>query len=389
MGSNDTEIVNSKQFRSTHLKRHSMKKFITLKIFAGLFLSLFLPNIAFSQGGIGLTNGDAYVPVRVNSGNGFDTGGKGGSALEQLENMTGTKISTSNTNTRTVAPAAVKTISSAAAFQHEMNMMVASSVASAFINFIFSDNSKSNQQAAEAQRQQAILLAQRAAEEKRIADLIAQEKYDQMMKSYKLLNDPNGLQIKTLSTGNLQFKSLDQSTPLTMDERQLQILRKKGISLTWDYNSWANISHNSNMIEETYNQEESGEYKKLDDIIDKHKSEDGGREAEAVGIFMKHRIISTMSYLKDVSDAVGRNDWARLGELGNRDEAKMLSNDLNASVGEFKDKLIAEGKGKVIGYIEGAKDAMIKDGVKDMATKYVPKETLGTWKVINNSYYKD
>jgi len=371
-----------------------MKKFITLKIFAGLFLSLFLPNIAYSQGGIGLTNGDAYVPVRVNSGNGFDTGGKGGSALEQLENMTGTKISTSNTNTRTVAPAAVKTISSAAAFQHSMNMMVASSVASAFINFIFSDNSKSNQQAAEAQRQQAILLAQKAAEEKRIADLIAQEKYDQMMKSYKLLNDPNGLQIKTLSTGNLQFKSLDQSAPLTMQERQLQNLRNhlgkdgKPLSVTWNSNEWANVSTSSYMIEETYNQEESGEYKKLDDIIDKHKSEDGGREAEAVGIFMKHRIISTMSYLKDVSDAVARNDWARLGELGNHDDAKMVSNDLKSSVGEFKDKLIAEGKGKAIGFIKGANDAIIKSGVMGVVPKVVPEKTLGTWKLINGNYYE-
>jgi hypothetical protein len=209
------------------------------------------------------------------------------------------------------------------------------------------------------------------------------------MKYYKKLNDSQDLQIKTLSAGTLQFKSLDQSAPLTMQEREIQNLRKKGISLTWDYNSWANISHDNNMIEENNSQEESGEYKKLDDIIDKHKSEDGGREAEAVGIFMKHRIISTMSYLKDVSDAVGRNDWARLGELGNHDDAKMVSNDLKSSVGEFKDKLIAEGKGKVIGYIEGAKDAMIKDGVKDLATKYVPKETLGTWKVINNTYYKE
>ncbi len=369
-----------------------MKKLFKLWIFVGWFLSLFIPNIAFSQAGLtnsGMTQQQETLELqRQQAGNGFDTGTKGGSALQQLENMTGTKINNSSTNTRTVAPVA-KTISSAAVFQHNMNMMVASSVASAFLNFIFSDNSKSNQQAAEAQRQQAILLAQRVAAEKRYNDSIAQAKYDKMMKSYKLLNDPNGLQVKTLSSGDIQFKPLNmQSAPLTMADRERLNLIKRGLSVTWDYSSWANISPASNMIEE-YNtqEEESDEYKKLDDIIDKHKSDDGGREAEAVGIFMKHRIISTMSYLKDVSDAVGRNDWARLGDLGNRDEAKIVSNDLKASIGEFKDKLIAEGKGKVIGYIDGASKALIKDGAMNMAEQVLPKET-GTWKVVTNTYYK-
>lgn len=366
-----------------------MKKFIKFQIFAGLFLSLFIPDIAFAQGGIGLTNGEKIEPVSVKNSNGWDAGNKGGSALQQLEYIAGKNISTSNTTTRTVAPVnTVKTISQAALFQNAVKMQIASGIASAFIGMIFSSNSQSNQQAAEAQRQQAILLAQKAAEEKRIADLIAQEKYDQMMKSYKLLNDPNGLQIKTLSTGNLQFKLLDQSAPLTMEERQIQNLRKKGISVTWDYNSWANISPNKNMIEETSAQEEGDEYKKLNDIIQKNKSEDGGREAEAVGIFMKHRIISTMSYLKDVSDAVGRNDWAGLEGLAHVDQAKIVSNDLKASIREFKDDLIADGKGKVIGFIKGANDAIIKSGVMEGVQKVVPEKTLGTWKLINGNYFE-
>jgi len=175
-----------------------------------------------------------------------------------------------------------------------------------------------------------------------------------------------------------------------MEERELQNIRKhlgidgKPISVTWNSNDWANISPDSNMIEENNSQEESDEYKKLDEISEKHKSDDGGREAEGVGIFMKHRIISTMSYLKDVSDAVARNDWKRLGELGSLDDAKMVSNDLKASVGEFKDKLISEGKGKVIGFIKGANDAIINDGVKDVIVKYAPKDLVDTW----NTYVK-
>jgi hypothetical protein len=346
-----------------------MKKFIKLEIFAALLLNLFIPDIAFSQdyqGGAGLTNGDPYVPVKVNSGIGFDTGVKGGSALEQLENMTGTKINSSNTNTRTVAPAAVKTISSAAAFQHDMNMMVASSVTSAFLNFIFSDNSKSNQQAIEAQRQQAALLAARAAAEKRYNDSIAQAKYEKMMQSYKLLNDPNGLQIKTLSTGNLAFKSLDNnSAPMTMAERQIQNLRKKGISVTWDYNSWANISPNSNMIEEITTQEQSEEDKHLDEIIKKHESDDGGREAAAAGRFMKHFKNGTMSYLNDVSKAVGSGDMARIDELGNRDPAKIVSNSIKATIVETKNELIAEGKGYLTKMVKDKNIAIIQDGVVD------------------------
>jgi hypothetical protein len=369
-----------------------MKKYIKLQIFVGLLLSLFLPNIAFSQdyqGGIGITSGDKYVPVRVNAGNGFDTGVKGGSALQQLENIAGRNIDNSSTNTRTVVPT-VKTISAAAAFQNSMRMQVASGIASAFFGMLFSsDNSQSSTQAIEARRQEAVLLAQRAAEEKRIADAIAQEKYDQMMKSYKGLNDPNnpnGLQVKILSGGSIQFKSLDQSAPLTMEERQLQNIRNKGISLTWNSNEWFNSS-GSNMIEEDNTQEESDEYKKLDEISRKNKSEEGGREAEAVGIFMKYRIISTMSYLKDVSDAIASNNWSRLGALGHHDDAKVLSNDIKTSERVFGADLIKDGEKKVSEALKGESDAALHEVFGGVATKgmdLVPKPVKSAINEINS-----
>jgi len=330
-----------------------MKKLFNLSILLGLFLILFIPDLAFSQGGIGITNGDKYVPVRVNSGYGFDTGVKGGSALEQLENMTNTRISTSRTNTPSVAPVnAVKTISQAALFQNAMKMQLASGIASALIGMIFSDNSKSNEQAAEAKRQEAILLAQRAAEEKRIADLIAQEKFEKMMKDYKLLNDPNGLKIKSLSTGNIQFKPLDyQSAPMTMEERQIQNIRKhlgkdgKPISLTWNFNEWANVSANNNTIEETYTREESEEDKNLNAVISKHESDDGGREAAAVGRFGKHFKNETMSYLNEVTGAIRSGDMARMMEVGMNNPAKLVSNSIKGAFVETKNAAIAETKG--------------------------------------------
>jgi len=362
-----------------------MKKLFKLQIFIGLFLGLFFPDIAFSQGGIGITNGDKYVPVKVNSGIGFDTGVKGGSALEQLENMTGKKVTSSSTNSRTVAPAnVVNTISQAALFQNAMKMQLASGIASALIGMIFSDNSKSNQQAAEAQRQEAILLAQRAAEEKRIADLIAQEKFEKMMKDYKLLNDPNGLKIKSLSTVDMQFKPLDyQSAPMTMEERQIQNIRKhlgkdgKPISLTWNFNDWANISPGSNRIEETTTQEESEEDKQLNAVIEKHESDDGGREAAAVGRFGKHFKNETMSYLNEVTGAIRSGDMSRMMEVGMKNPAKLVSNSIKGAVIETKNAAIAEGKGFISEFVNEKSMAIVQDGVIDLVQGDMP----GAWKM--------
>jgi hypothetical protein len=372
-----------------------MKKLIKYQIFMGLFLSLFLPNIAFSQdyqGGVGITTGDKYVPVRVNSGNGFDTGVKGGSALEQLENMTNTKIDNSSTNTRTVAPA-VKTVSSQAAFQHDMNMMVASTITSAFLNFIFSDNSKSNQQAIEAQRQQAALLAARAAEEKRLADLREQEKYEKMMKDYKLLNDPNGLKIKTLSTGNLQFKPLDyQSAPMTMEERQTQNLRKKGISVTWDYNSWAQVPSNSYKMEVPNTQEENGPDKYLEAAINKIETFQGGRIAALAGRYMLNIKKETMSYLKDASDAAVSGNIAKMDEVGNVDlRAKISSNALYNTGVQTGKAYFDQGKDLVSGKLNEFKDeanfAVMKSGGQDLLKSYkIYAPVSDDWKVSLKKY---
>jgi len=357
-----------------------MKKLFILHVFVALFLNLIIPDIAFSQGGIGITTGDPYVPVKVNSGIGFDTGVKGGSALEQLENMTGKKVTSSSTNSRTVAPVkVVNTISQAALFQNAMKMQLASGIASALIGMIFSDNSKNNAQAAEAQRQQAILLAQRAAEEKRIADLIAQEKFEKMMKDYKLLNDPNGLKIKTLSSGGIQFKSLDDHiAPLTMAEIERQNLIRRGISVTWDSNSWAQASSNGYKMEEPNTEEENGPDKYLEAAINKIETFQGGRVAALAGRYMLNIKKETMSYLRDASDAALSNNIARMDEVGNVDlRAKLSSNALNTSYKQTLNAYGEQAKDFVSGQLDDANFGIMKSGGMDLLQKNMPNE----WKM--------
>ena len=355
-----------------------MKKYLKHLIFVGLFLSLFLPDIAFSQGGVGITNGDAYVPYRANSGIGFDTGVKGGSALEQLENMTGQKVNTSPESTRTVAPVnAVKTVSQAVLFQNAMKMQLASGIASALIGMIFSDNSKSNAQAAEAQRQQAILLAQRAAEEKRIADLIAQEKFEKMMKDYKLLNDPNGLKIKTLSTGGIQFKSLDDhSAPLSMADKERQNLIRKGVSVTWDSNSWAQASSNGYKMEETNTEEANGPDKYLEAAINKIETFPGGRFAALAGRYMLNIKKETMSYLGDATDAAVGSNISRMDEVGNVDlKAKLCSNALNTSFKQTVNAYGDQAKDFIFGKLKDTNFGVMKSGGMDAFQKIMPDES--------------
>lgn len=230
-----------------------MKKVVRHRFFWVLFLSLFFQVTAFSQAG--LTTGDKIqAQQRSDAGNGFDYGNKSGSALQQLEDMTGRQINTSNSNDQqsyrsTSSSNKTNKISSNAAFQNSIKMQLASGIANAFFSLIFRDDSQSDQQAIEAQREKAALLAQRAAEEQHYSDSIAQAKYEKMMKSYKLLNDPNAIQFKTLSTNGTQFKSLDDpGAPMSMEDKERQNIKRHGINITWDYTSWTGISPNSNRM---------------------------------------------------------------------------------------------------------------------------------------------
>jgi hypothetical protein len=302
--------------------------------------------------------------MRSQAGNGFDYGGKSNSALGQLENIAGQKVSSGNTDHHIVTPAqrttnsnVVNSISQAAMFQNAVKMQLASGLASAFIGMIFSSNQKSPQQI-EAERRAAALAAARAEAERRYRDSIAQAKYEKMMQSYKLLNDPNGLKLKTLASGGIQFKPLDSTpAPMTREERERQNLIKRGLNVTWDYNSWAQVPSNIYKMEETP-VAESGPDQYLEQAINKIETFQGGRVAALAGRYMLNIKKETMSYLKDASDAAISGNVATMDEVGNVDLRARISSNALRTTGIQTAKAYAEqGKEFISKKIDDAKDA--------------------------------
>jgi hypothetical protein len=91
--------------------------------------------------------------------------------------------------------------------------MIVGAIFQNVLNSVFNNNSGQNQKKLDA-KQQADELAKReaahkAAEQQRINAAIAQAEYEKMMRSYKLLDDSESLQIKTLNSTGLDFKTLD------------------------------------------------------------------------------------------------------------------------------------------------------------------------------------
>jgi uncharacterized membrane-anchored protein YhcB (DUF1043 family) len=370
-----------------------MKKQLKLRFFLGLLLSVVLQVTAFPQAG--LTTGDKILEQQKNAaGNGFDYGNKSGSALQQLENMTGRQISTPDINGQQISRSAscvgkTNTVSSNAAFQNSMKMQLASGIAGAFFSLIFSDNSQSNQQTLEAQREKAALLAQRAAIEKHYSDSVSQVKYEKMMQSYKLLNDPNAIQFKTLSTTSIQFKTLDDpGAPMTMEDKERQNIKKHGINITWDYASWTGISPNSNRIEETPVTQEEGEADKyLEAAINKIETFEGGRVAALAGRFMVNIKKGTMSYIKDASDAAITGDITKMEETGQFDLRKLTSNAIYKTVSETGTSYFEQGKDIISDKLQDANFALMESGGKAVLQNYnIFSHVSDDWKVPLRSY---
>jgi hypothetical protein len=93
-----------------------------------------------------------------------------------------------------------------------LNNLVVGALFQGLLNSMFNSNSK-NQRELDAKQKEAAIAAQResikAAEQQRINQQIAQEEYNKMMKSYKLLDDSHDMYIKKLNTTNMEFKTLD------------------------------------------------------------------------------------------------------------------------------------------------------------------------------------
>lgn len=198
-----------------------MKKIFQRIFIGGIFISIMLPVNAFSQvyeGGVGITNpGTTQQQERSQAGKGFDYGSKSGSALEQLEKMSGGRVNVPKANPPAAIPAAaaVKTISSAAATRMMLNNMVAGAVVSGLMNAIFSSGSSGSKAEIEAKQRVAELEAEKAAEEaaeqQRIKEANDQAEYEKMMGSYKLLDGSQNLNLKPLNNSDMDFKTLEDA----------------------------------------------------------------------------------------------------------------------------------------------------------------------------------
>jgi len=371
----------------------NMKKSWNLRFVLGLLLSLFLEVAAFPQ--VGLTTGDKIqAQQRSDAGNGFDYGNKSGSALQQLENMTGRQISTSNSNGQQNYQSVssvhkVSAISANAALQNSIKMQLASGIASAFFSLIFSDNSQNDQKTIEAQRENAALLAQRAEAEKHYSDSISQAKYEKMMQSYKLLNDPKGVQFKALSATSTQFKSLDDpGAPLTMEDKERQNIKKHGINITWDYTSWNGISPGNNSIEEVPLSREDNESDKfLNAAIDKIETFEGGRVAALTGRFMINIKNETMSYLKDASEAATSGNISKMEETGQIDLRKLTSNAIFKTGQQTVNSYIEQGKDFISGELQENNFAAMKSGAQAVLQNFnIFAHVSDDWKVPLKQY---
>ena len=93
-------------------------------------------------------------------------------------------------------------------FNQEIKMQIVGTIFESLLTSLFTDNTASEKEAFAAQ-QKAAALAARQAEFEKARAAAAQAAYEKMMKSYKQLDDSQGVAFKTLSDSNLQFKALD------------------------------------------------------------------------------------------------------------------------------------------------------------------------------------
>lgn len=296
----------TRQFASGNLKY----------ILAGLFFFFMMPVMSYSQ-----------------------------SAIHQLEVASGQKITQYGS------------VNSNLYFQNAIKMELVSGIASALLNSIFNDKTKNNQAAI----QQAKLLAAKAAAEKHYHDSIAQAKYEKMMKSYKLLNDPNAVHFKTLSTSGITFKSLDQSAPMTMAEMERQKIIKKGISVTWNYNSWAPMQNDNTIADASATPQEDAANQYMGKAIDKIETFQGGKIAALAGRFMMNIESGTFSYLHDLNNSLQNFDYSNQPDL-----PKLVSNAAYKTVDQTAKAYYDNFKGKVTDLAKEKNFAWMKSGEKTL-----------------------
>ena len=180
-------------------------------MFALIFTSLSLPYTVPAQ--VGITTGEKIEQVRVNA----NMGSNAGSALKQLEEISGGRVNVPRVNHPKIAPSSSRA-NSAAANAAALNNMVAGAVMQGLFNSIFSSNPAANQARLQAQQREAEIAAFEAMELNRINAEKAQADYNNMMKSYKHLDDAQDMKSKRLDNSGLGLKTLDDTEKTIANE---------------------------------------------------------------------------------------------------------------------------------------------------------------------------
>lgn len=304
----------------------------------------------------------------------------GQSAIGQLESITGQNINRGST-------------SSNYNYNAQMNMMIASTVAQGLLASIFGSSS-GTPIVHEAKTQIATLTTQFAGEQQRVQAALMLAKHKKMMELYKFLDNTQNSMYKPIST-SINFKNIKNvSAPMTQEERERQNLIKRGISITWDPNSWAQINQNSPKLEEMSSYEKTNADKYLDDAINKIETLPGGvgRIPALAGRFMVNIKDETMSYLNDATKAAVSGDISRMEETGKIDLRKKIANNALIKTGkQTANSYINQGKDAVTGFFDdGMKEAnfdLMKSGGQDLLKNYkIYSPVSDEWKVGLKKY---
>ena len=315
-----------------------------------LFIALALiPCITIAQ--IGMTQGEKIEPYRAQSGAGFDQGTNSKSAKEQLEEISGQKISTSNarynqpqqSQPKKQAPPA---FNANTYFKQELTK----GLVQGLINFLFTDNSKADEQKKIQQQREAAIAAAKAAaaaaEARRIKDSIDQARFNKMMQSYKLLDAPSSIGIKKLTDNNgLKIKNINDITlktiplmggaPLSELDRFYQKHKIK-----YDFTAMNSVGPERLLKDDSNTPEEDVNEQFLEAWFEKIESFQGGKLAVFTGKVMLNISKQTFSYLKDASNAIVKGDVEQMQELAQKGPATIVKNALiDYGVDEIKSKV--------------------------------------------------
>lgn len=318
--------------------------------YVSLFMAIvFFPLLTFAQ--IGMTQGEKIEPYRAQSGVGFDQGTNSKSAKEQLEEISGQKISTPNTRyTQPQQSQPKKQAPPAFNANTYIKQELTKGLVQGLINFLFTDNSKADEQKKLQQQREAAIAAAKAAaaaaEARRIKDSIDQAKYTKMMQSYKLLDAPSSIGIKKLTDNNgLKIKNINDITLKTiplmggapLSERDRFYQKHK---IQYDFTAMNSVGSERLLKDDSNTPEEDVNEKFLEAWFEKIESFQGGKLAVFTGKIMLNISKQTFSYLKDASNAIVKGDVEQMQELAQKGPATIVKNALiDYGVDEIKSKV--------------------------------------------------